>query len=227
MAMKLEKVVPFGRTFDEYIQMFNLRNTDLSKNILGVGDGPASFNTEARKKGYKVISVDPLYQFSKEEILDRFNQVVDNIINQVKATPDDWVWSYHNSPDDLRSSRVKAINLFTEDYDRGKQEGRYQIGELPKLNFPDFQYDIALCSHFLFLYSQHYNYQFHLDSIQEMLRISPEVRIFPLVTLMLERSPYLDEIIQHFSNKGYQVSVTKVQYQLQKGGNEMLVISRA
>ncbi|MEM7717537.1 MAG: SAM-dependent methyltransferase, partial [Cyanobacteria bacterium P01_A01_bin.68] len=161
----------------------------------------------------------------KEEILDRFNQVVDNIIDQVKATPDDWVWSYHKSPDDLRSRRIKAINLFTEDYDQGKQESRYQIGELPKLNFQGFQYDIALCSHFLFLYSQHYDYQFHLDSIQEMLRISREVRIFPLLTLMLKRSPYLDSIVKHFSDKGYKVFTTQVQYELQKGGNEMLVIA--
>lgn len=153
-------------------------------------------------------------------------EVVDNIIDQVKATPSDWVWSYHKSPEELRNNRVHVINKFVGDYDRGKQEGRYQIGELPILNFKDNEYDITLCSHFLFLYSDHYDYQFHYDSIREMLRVSKEVRIFLLLTLMLQRSQHLDEIIQEFSDMGYVVSTVRVQYELQKGGNEMLMIRK-
>jgi hypothetical protein len=59
-----------------------------------------------------------------------------------------------------------------------------------------------------------------------MLRVSKEIRIFPLLTLMLKRSPYLTQIIEDFKTIGYQVSIEKVQYELQKGGNEMLVIQR-
>jgi hypothetical protein len=225
MAMKLEKVVPFGRSLEEYIKMFNLSDVDLQKRILGVGDGPASFNAQATKLGSKVTSIDPIYQFCKKEILTRFNEVVDNIIEQIKASPNDWVWSYHKSPDDLRNNRIKAIEAFFNDYDRGKQENRYQLGELPKLQFQDGQYELALCSHFLFLYSEHYDYQFHYDSILEMLRVSREVRIFPLLTLMLEPSPYCDRIVRELRDRGYIVKITKVEYELQKGGNEMLVIS--
>jgi hypothetical protein len=225
MAMKLEKVVPFGRSLDEYIKMFALSEVDLQKRILGVGDGPASFNAQATKMGSKVTSIDPIYQFDQEEILKRFNEVVDNIIEQIKASPHDWVWSYHKSPDDLRNNRVKAIEEFISDYDRGQQESRYQLGELPKLKFQDNQYELVLCSHFLFLYSEHYDYQFHYESILEMLRVSQEVRIFPLLTLMLERSPYCDRIIRELSNKGYTVKITKVEYELQKGGNEMLSVA--
>jgi hypothetical protein len=226
MTMQLEKVVPFGRSLDEYVKMFTLSDSDLNKKIIGVGDGPASFNAEATTIGKTVISLDPIYQFSKEEIRKRFNEVVDNIIGQVKATPNDWVWSYHKSPDDLRSNRIKALQLFINDYDRGKQEGRYQIQELPQLPYQENEYDLALCSHFLFLYSKHYDYQFHYDSIIEMLRVSKEVRIFPLLTLMLERSPYLDRIILDLTQKEYTVAIAKVEYELQKGGNEMLVVNR-
>ncbi|PMB04931.1 SAM-dependent methyltransferase [Fischerella thermalis CCMEE 5273] len=224
MAMKLEKVVPFGRSLDEYVQMFHLTKSDLHKRILGVGDGPASFNAEATKIGVQVTSIDPIYQFSGDEILKRFNEMVDNIIDQVKASPDDWIWSYHKSPENLRWNRVQAINKFISDYEQGKQEKRYQIGELPKLNFQDKEYDLALCSHFLFLYSDHHDYQFHFDAIKEMLRVSQEVRIFPLLTLMLQRSPYLDHITQELQELGYTVSIVKVKYELQKGGNEMLWI---
>ena len=47
----LEKVVPWGRSFAEYIRMFSLTEEDLEKRILGCGDGPASFNAELTKKG--------------------------------------------------------------------------------------------------------------------------------------------------------------------------------
>ena len=224
MVMQLEKVVPFGRSLDEYIKMFALSEADLNQRILGVGDGPASFNAEATKLGYQVISIDPIYQFSGAEIISRFNAVVDNIINQVKATPDDWVWSYHQSPDNLRHNREQAIKKFIADYEQGKLEGRYLNQELPQLNFKDKEFDLALCSHFLFLYSEHYDYQFHFDAIIEMLRVAKEVRIFPLLTLMLQRSPYLDKVIQQLGEMGYSVAIVKVEYEFQKGGNEMLVI---
>ena len=44
--MKLEKIVPFGRSLDEYKSMFALSDSDSNKKIIGVGDGPASFNAE-------------------------------------------------------------------------------------------------------------------------------------------------------------------------------------
>ncbi len=226
MPMQLEKVVPFGRSLAEYVCMFNLNETDRQKRILGVGDGPASFNAEATKLGWQVTSIDPIYEFSGADILDRFNQVVDNIIQQVKASPQDWVWSYHQSADDLRQNRVQAIQTFIADYESGQQQARYRVGALPNLPFPDQSFDLALCSHFLLLYSDHYDLQFHLDAIQAMLQVSIEVRIFPLLTLMLQRSPYLEPIQQIFGDRGYQVTIEPVAYELQKGGNEMLRIRR-
>jgi hypothetical protein len=226
VVVKLENVVPFGRSLDEYQRMFSLTELNLNKSILGVGDGPASFNAEATKRGGNVISIDPIYQFGSEEIFQRFNNVVDNIIEQVRVTSDDYIWSYHKSPDDLKKNRIKAIETFISDYETGKKEGRYKLETLPNLSFKDNEYELALCSHFLFLYSQHYDYQFHYQSILEMLRVSREVRIFPLLTLMLERSPYLDRIINNLTQKDYQVNIVRVSYEFQKGGNEMLVIKK-
>ncbi|MBR8829751.1 MAG: hypothetical protein N5P05_001297 [Chroococcopsis gigantea SAG 12.99] len=224
MTMKLSSVVPFGRSFAEYVKMFALRAEDLSKSILGVGDGPASFNAEATVGGAKVISIDPVYEFAGEQIKERFEAVVDDIIAQVKATPDDWVWRYHLSPEDLRRNRLEALREFLADFDEGKLSGRYQVQSLPQLNFQDNSFDISLCSHFLFLYSDHLDYQFHRDSVFEMLRVSKEVRIFPLLTLMLERSPYLVPLMDELHCSGYSVSIQKVAYEFQKGGDEMLKI---
>ena len=67
MAMKLEKVVPFGRSLDEYKNMFALSESDLDKKIIGMGDGPASFNAEMFALGKSVVSVDPLYIFQQRK----------------------------------------------------------------------------------------------------------------------------------------------------------------
>ena len=183
MVMKLEKVVPFGRSLDEYKNMFALTDGDLNKKIVGVGDGPASFNAEMFALGNSVVSVDPLYIFRAEEIERQFYSVVDNIISQVKATPHDWVWSNHRSPEHLKENRVNVLRRFVADYENGRGEGRYIVGELPTLGFERNKFDLALCSHFLFLYSDQLSYEFHRASVLEMLRVASEIRIFPLLTL--------------------------------------------
>ncbi len=226
MVMNLEKVVPFGRSLDEYIKMFNLTENDFKKSILSVADGPASFNAEGTKLGYKINSVDPLYIFSGEEIKRRFCAVVDDIIKQVENTPNDWVWSYHKSPQNLRKNREKVIALFCADYEIGKKDNRYNIGQLPRLKYDKNQYELGLVSHFLFLYSAHFDQQFHINSIDEILRICREVRIFPLITLQNKISPYLQFIITYLENKGYKCKLEKVSYQLQRGGNQMLIITK-
>ena len=49
--------------------MFALNNTDLDSRILGCGDGPSSFNKEVTQKNGYIVSIDPIYQFTREEII--------------------------------------------------------------------------------------------------------------------------------------------------------------
>ncbi len=222
MSTKLDSVVPFGRTLGEYESFFMLSEGELPKRILGVGDGPASFNAELRAKGFRAISVDPLYVFGAEGVKARFEAVVDNIVSQIRATPGDWVWSYHKSPDDLRFHREEAMRLFAADFDLGRREGRYVAASLPKLPFADASFDLALCSHLLFLYSEQLSLDFHIASLREMLRVAPEVRVFPLKTLMLEDSPHVGPAMDALRKDGFAASLEKVPYEFQKGGNVML-----
>lgn len=224
MGVKLKEVMPLGRSFDEYRLMFNLSKSDLNKRIVGVGDGPASFNAEMHEMGKTVVSVDPIYFFTAKDIARKFDKVFDNIVEQVRNTPGDWTWTYHMSPNDLRDHRREALSKFTSDFESGKKEGRYLIGELPALDFQDGAFDIALCSHLLFLYSNHYDYNFHKAAVYEMLRVSEDVRIFPLLDLMLNRSPYIDPLIDELTRDGYTVKIKKVPYEIQRGGNEMMWI---
>ncbi|MEM1256323.1 MAG: SAM-dependent methyltransferase [Cyanobacteria bacterium P01_H01_bin.21] len=226
MAVKLDTVVSFGRSFDEYAKMFSLTETELQQPILSVADGPASFNAEATRLGYRIKSVDPLYCFNAAQIKQRFDAVVDDIIHQVETSLDDWVWSYHHSPDGLRKNRETAIELFCQDFEQGRTAGRYEVGELPQLNYPDAAYNLGLCSHFLFLYSEQFDQIFHLDAICEMLRVCREVRIFPLLNLDLNPSPHLDFVISALKSMGYQCDVQLVVYKFQRNGNKMLKITR-
>ena len=227
MAVQLDQVVPFGRSFDEYVKMFALSEADLQSSILSVADGPASFNAEGTQAGYRIQSIDPLYVFSADEIRGRFEAVLDDVIQQVEDTPEDYVWSYHPSPAVLKERRSRVTANFCADYPSGRQAGRYHPGELPSLSQKSGAYELGLVSHFLFLYSQQLDEAFHMAAIDEMLRICKEVRIFPLLALNLEKSPHLSPVIRRLEKTGYRCQIEKVSYEFQRGGDRMLKIVRA
>jgi hypothetical protein len=224
--MKLEEVVPWGRNLAEYQSMFNLSATDLNAKILGCGDGPASFNAEMTELGHSVVSIDPIYQFSAAQIEQRVRATYEPVISQVKQNPDRYIWQNFRDADALGKARLVAMEKFLSDYESGKVAGRYLDRSLPTLEFADDRFDLCLCSHLLFLYSEQLSLDFHLAAIHELLRIAPEVRIFPLLKLDCKPSPYLEVSIEELGNKDFNVQVKSVAYEFQKGGNQMLSISR-
>jgi hypothetical protein len=224
--MKLNEVVPWGRTLQEYKLMFNLSEIDLNKKILGCGDGPASFNAEMTELGYSVVSIDPIYEFSGNQIRQRVQETYEPIISQVKQNVDHYIWNNFHDPEQLGYARLAAMEKFLLDYEIGKIKGRYLWQSLPKLELADNQFELCVCSHLLFLYSDHLSLDFHIASIHELLRISKEVRIFPLLKLDCEPSPYLELVVNLLSSQQFDVKVQPVAYEFQKGGNQMLKINR-
>jgi hypothetical protein len=222
--MELQTVVPWGRNLTEYSQMFALTDADKSRRILGCGDGPASFNAEMHQLGHHVVSIDPLYQFSADQIRDRVEATYDTVIAQVKADPSGYNWQTFRDPDDLGRSRLAAMEQFLTDYDSGRAENRYINASVTELPWRDRQFDLCLCSHFLFLYSQQLSLEFHQTAIQSLLNVAAEVRIFPLLTLSRERSPYLKPIVESLTQNGYRPEIITVDYEFQKGANQMLRI---
>jgi hypothetical protein len=223
MAVQLDRVVPFGRTLAEYQLMFNLTDIDCQHRILDIAGGPASFTAEMYKLGYDVTAIDPVYHFTGAEIRQRFNDCVDDIIQQVADSREEWVWKFHKSPTDLRRNRELALESFLADYDAGKAAGRYIEGEVPAA-IGDRAYDLILCSHFLFLYSAQLDWEFHRQAVTSLLKHGNELRIFPLLTLALDRSPYVDPLCEYLDRLGYNTKIVVVEYELQSGGNEMLVV---
>jgi len=223
MAFELKQVVPWGRNLEEYKLMFNLSNSELDMRIISFGDGPASFNAEMTKLGKSVISIDPIYTFTKAELQQRILVTKDIVIEQTTNNVENFVWKNIKDIHQLEEIRINAMNNFLEDFEIGKSKGRYIYHELPnKLQFADSSFDIGLSSHFLILYSQ-LGVDFHIKSISEMLRLCNEVRLFPLLNLNIQKSEVLDGIIRFFESD-YELTIAKVDYEFQKNANEMLVI---
>lgn len=220
--MKLKEIVPWGRSLAEYKLMFALSESDLGRRILGCGDGPASFNAEMTALGHSVVSVDPLYQFSSEQIRQRVQETYEPVVSQVRQNSERYVWKTFQDADELGAARLAAMETFLQDY----EAGRYRFQALPELALADRSFDLCVCSHLLFTYSEHLPLDFHIVALRELLQVAAEVRIFPLLDLKCEISPHLDAVIEVMSKDGAAAQVRAVDYEFQKGGNQMLVLRR-
>lgn len=222
--MELSEVVPWGRSLSEYKEMFLLSSDDLRKKILGCGDGPACFNAELSAKGGNVTSIDPIYQFSPEQIRTRIGEVYPQIMEQVSKNKDDYVWSNIGGVEELGRVRMDAMKIFLNDYGKNQDTERYINASLPILPFEGGEFDLALCSHYLFLYSEHVNLEQHIESMKELCRVSGEVRIYPLLSIKSNKeSPHLEPVMAEMEKSGINVSLVPVRYEFQKGATKMLV----
>ena len=224
MAFQLNSVVPWGRNIDEYREMFLLSDDDMKMNIAGFGDGPASFNYQATLAGSKVTSFDPIYQFTREQLEQRIEEVRTIVMKQMAENIDHYVWDRITSLEQLESIRMSAMRLFLDDYMQGKKDQRYIYHELhDRLPCPDNCFDIGLSSHFLLMYTA-LGYDFHVASISEILRVCKQVRIFPLCDLDSNTSDMIEDVISHF-REGYKIEIKSTSYEFQKGANRLLIIS--
>jgi hypothetical protein len=122
------------------------------------------------------------------------------------------------------------MRKFLADFDLGKQAGRYVTASLPELPFKDGQFSLALVSHFLFLYSNQFDCDFHVAAFEELLRVAGEVRVFPLLGLDRQWSPHVGPVQEHLERVGFEVEIVAVEYEFQRAenhtGNRMMRVKR-
>jgi len=219
--MRLDEVYPWGHNLTEYRAFFNLDDDDVSKSIVGFADGTSSVNSELTQLGIKMVSVDPIYQFTVSDIGRRLNEVMKQSGQYRQNLP----LNERKRACEIAGSRAKASEDFLADFELGKQQRRYLTAAFPgPFSFQNGTFNIGLCAHFLLLYD-YYGLSFHISSITEMLRICEEIRIYPTVNLNGQKSSVLDTIVRYFSNE-YQVRLEAVDYGFQDLGKEMLRIGR-
>jgi hypothetical protein len=222
MGLPLAEIVPWGRNRDEYERMFVLSSDDQQKRILDAGGGPASFN--AVWPG-PVVSIDPVYAYSADQIQKRIESTFELIIGNLTSNSSGYLWEAIRTPRDLGEVRMAAMQVFLENYRKGAA-GRYVAGMLPYLPFTANSFDLALCSHLLFTYSSIMDYGAHEAAALELLRLAPEVRIFPLIDTSGHDSPHLKPLQEHLESLGHHSEVVPVDYHFQRGANKMLRIVR-
>jgi hypothetical protein len=223
----LSEVKPWGRSLTEYRAMFALAESDLSGRILDCGGGPASFNAEATDLGTTVVACDPLYEFSPDDIRTRIHETAPAIIDHVTTDRDRYVWTSFDSVEQMIETRLWSMRRFIADLPAASQTAATEPPHCPRSPSPTSEFDLAICSHLLFTYSDPLSLEFHAASIRELTRVANQAHIFPLLNSDGEPSPHLKPLLEMLMHEGYEIRRLDVAYEFQCGGNQMLVISTA
>lgn len=219
-------IVPWGRAASEYEAFFALADVPAHARILECGGGPASFAAEWARRGYAVTAIDPIYARTSSEIAAAFEDTAARMLQGMRNAYDRFNWDFYESPERVVELRRGALTAFIEDFDSAGGAARYVAGRLPELPFQADTFELVLCSHLLFLYSDEIDGEMHVECIRELLRVGREVRLFPLLDMHGEPSSHLEPVI-HRIRADVDCEIVPVDFEFQRGGGRMLRLSRA
>jgi hypothetical protein len=224
-GLRLDRVVLLGRTFEEYRRYFLLEPADLvGKRVLDVAGGVSSFCAEANMLGINVTSFDPIYSLPPEKIIERSEPDLESVYRAIGSVPT-YRWSYYKNPEYMRQLRKRASNLFLVDYKTHPE--RYMAGELPRLSFANGEFDLTLVSYFLFAYQDRLGYEFHRDSILEIMRVARgEARIYPTVTFEAQPSEYIPLLRSDPALQAFEFTEIKTDFEFLVNSNSFLRVTR-
>ncbi|VFJ14420.1 conserved protein of unknown function [Candidatus Nitrosocosmicus franklandus] len=244
--LNLNRVVFIGRTFSEYMKMFNLSPFQLRDlRILDCPSGASSFVAEASSTQYQIkeaVGCDLLYKEDDVGVLrNRGKEDLEYMVKQLSQVPDLYDWNIYSNISDLYEARNTAFEKFISDYKvdrlvtrKDKDEitkYKYIHAILPKLPFENEKFDLALSSNLLFYYHNMLDYQFHFNSILELLRVtSKEVRIFPCQKPDATFPDYFNKLLDNVGtrmNNKISFQIEKVSYEFRRGINKMLKIRKS
>ena len=222
--MDKKHVSVWGRNLEEYKKMFGLSELTKSLKIISVADGPSAFNVQLRQLGVDITSVDPIYNLSIAELKMRFKESYAFNRNLFIEQTDNFNFKNDGEIEKHLAKRENTFNTFITDYEL--HPNYYHYGMLPVLAFESNSFDLCLCSNFLFIFDHIFNMAFHLNSIKEMLRVSNEVRIFPVYNTNGKRSVHLDNVLEFLTTNNFICEVITNDYHVYKDGNRFLKITR-
>lgn len=214
-------VAPWGRGAAEYEAFFMLSDVPASARILDCGSGPASFAAEWGHQGRFVVAADPIYRRSGSDIAADFEPTAARILAGVRKARARFRWDYYGTPEAIIERRRNVLAAFIADFQASTPARRYVAASLPELPFQSESFDLVLCSHLLFLYSDELDLDMHLASLQEMLRVGREVRIFPLLDMDGRPSEHLEASIRALRVSAH-VDLLPVPFEFRLGDSRML-----
>ncbi len=218
-----------GRSYQEYMKMFNLdkmvKDGSLCHmKILDCAAGASTLTAYLAGYGVNIRAADLLYNMEPAEISEKCQEHLKLLVNNLSKIENAFDWTFFKGLDELDDHRTNTCKYFTRDYQKHRK--RYINADIKNLPFVDGEFDLVLCSHLLFIYDHRLDYEFHLNSINEMLRVSKdEIRIYPLVKHHQQKSKFVKYICNDLEDQ-VDVELVSVDYQFRKGANEMLVLSK-
>jgi SAM-dependent methyltransferase len=225
-GLQLDRVVLLGRTFEEYRRYFLLEPHELiGKRVLDVAGGVGSFCAEANNLGIKVTAFDPIYSLSREKIRERSDPDLESVYKSIGLVPT-YRWGFYKNPDYMRALRERASALFSLDFQT--HPNCYVAGELPRLPFADGEFDLTLVSYLLFAYQDRFEYEFHRDSVFDIMRVTRgEVRIYPTVTFEAHPSEYIPMLKSDPLLKAFEFTEIQTDFEFLMNSNSYLRVTRA
>jgi len=80
---------------------------------------------------------------------------------------------------------------------------------LPQLPFPERRFHLALSGYLLFTYADLLSFDEHVMALHELLRVSEEVRVFPLIDITGVQHPHLDALRSALEDDGVSVALRR------------------
>lgn len=225
-GLHLDRIIFIGRTYNEYMSMFDLTEEQLQgRRILDCPAGACSFTAEASAHGFDVIATDIAYTFDTDSLHAKGQQDIAHMLEHMQTAEHEYDWTMMQTIEQLGNTRLFALETFCQD--RAQHDQRYIFGTLPQLQLPDNSVDLTLSAHFLFMYADRLNLSFHIQCLREMMRVTTqEIRIFPLINLYGERVSFIEEAIFAASAGEWTSEEQPTPYIFQKGADSMLILKR-
>lgn len=224
LLLKENHIRFLGYTREDYVNMFDLNQTELhNMRFLDYAGALNGFTREMMRDNLKAVCVDPLYHLLPNQLEGKIELACLNFERYLQDSHDQILLGKSDIEREVAKRREIAIGTL-EYYESAKRAGYYRARVLPDLGFEDKSFDMALCSHFLFTYSDILSEDFHIASILELARVAYQVRIFPLVDSGGELSENLGPILARLQQEGLAAEVRKVEHKFQRIGNAMLLV---
>ena len=93
---------------------------------------------------------------------------------------------------------------------------------LPELGYKKQAFNLALCSQFLFWYTDLLSEDFHVNSLLAFCRVATEVQVYPLIDRFGKPSVYLGNVLQRLQDKGIGAEIRSITEPVQGSDNALL-----
>ncbi|MBX7211932.1 MAG: class I SAM-dependent methyltransferase [Verrucomicrobiaceae bacterium] len=225
-GLVLDEVVLVGRMLDEYRRFFSLDLDALhGRTVLDVASGVSSFCVEANALGIRATACDAIYELDHAVIRARCARDLEKVTRAMSGLQT-YRWETIGGLEAMHGLREQAYLKFLADYP-AQRGTRYVPGVLPVLPFADRSFDLTLCSYLLFVYEEHFDYEFHRQSLLEIMRVTRnEARFYPTVNYECARSEHLMRMLEDKALRHLRFEIVPTDFEFLRNSNNCLHVTR-